>query len=96
MLFSKGEEIRGDFSDYKILPGDTLIVYGLWNKIEEMKSGLDFVVATPFKSSMKKESKLGCRSMFSFFNHTDICRLPDFHSLPYRSNSNGSCPRYEY
>lgn len=57
MLFSKGEEIRGDFSDYKILPGDTLIVYGLWNKIEEMKSGLDFVVATPFKSSMKKESK---------------------------------------
>jgi hypothetical protein len=25
MLFSKGEEIRGDFSDHEVVPGDTII-----------------------------------------------------------------------
>jgi len=57
MLFSKGEEIRGDFSDHTIIPGDTIVVYGLWDKINEMKSGLDFVVATPFKTETKNEAK---------------------------------------
>lgn len=57
MLFSKGEEIRGNFSDHEIVAGDTLIVYGLWDKINDMKSGLDFVVATHFTSDGNKESK---------------------------------------
>lgn len=57
MLFSKGEEIRGNFSDHEIVSGDTLIVYGLWDKINDMKSGLDFVVATHFISDGNKESK---------------------------------------
>ena len=57
MLFSKGEEIRGDFSDHVISPGDTIIVYGLWEKIGEMKGGLDFVVATPFSAELKSEAR---------------------------------------
>ena len=57
MLFSKGEEIRGDFSDHIIIPGDTIVVYGLWDKINEMKAGLDFVQATPFTTEVKNESK---------------------------------------
>jgi di/tricarboxylate transporter len=57
MLFSKGEKIRGDFSDHEVFAGDTIIVYGLWEKINEMKSGLDFVIATPIRAEEKKESK---------------------------------------
>jgi len=57
MLFSRGEEIRGNFSDHEIVAGDTIIVYGLWDKINDMKPGLDFVVATHVFSSGNKESK---------------------------------------
>lgn len=64
MLFSKGEEIRGEFSDQEIRPGDALIVFGLWEKIAELKAGLDFVVITPFHTEEKEHSKsrlaLGC------------------------------------
>jgi di/tricarboxylate transporter len=56
-LFSKGEEMRGDFSDHKISIGDTIIIYGLWDKIQEMDKSIDFVVATPFKSEGKDYTK---------------------------------------
>jgi len=55
MMFSKGEEIRGDFSDRQILPGDTMIVYGLWENISDLKTNSDFVVATLF--TVKKKQK---------------------------------------
>jgi len=54
MMFSKGEEIRGDFSDQQINPGDTIIVYGLWKNISDLKTNSDFVVATPFKVEKKQ------------------------------------------
>jgi di/tricarboxylate transporter len=57
MLFSGGEEIRGDFSDRRIIPGDTIIVYGLWERIDDLKSSIDFVVATPFKLERRDRSK---------------------------------------
>lgn len=57
MLFSRGEEIRGDFSDQEIRTGDTIIVYGLWNKIGILRSGLDFVVVTPFSDEKRDPSK---------------------------------------
>ncbi len=57
ILFSKGEEIRGDFSDHTILSGDTLIVYGPWENIKELKNSSDFVVATPFETEKKDRSK---------------------------------------
>ncbi len=59
MMFSKGEEIRGDFSDRQILPGDTIVVHGLWANISDLKASSDFVVATPFTVETKQNpSKL--------------------------------------
>ncbi len=57
MVFSKGEEIRGDFSDLEVISGDTFIVYGLWENISELKENPDFVVATPFVAKQKAPSK---------------------------------------
>ena len=57
MLFSKGKEIRGDFSDHEFVPGDTVIVYGLWDEINDLKSSANFVVATPFVIEKKDQSK---------------------------------------
>ena len=56
MMFSKGEEVRGDFSDRQIVTGDTLIVYGLWEKISDLKTNADFVVATPFTVEKKQNA----------------------------------------
>jgi di/tricarboxylate transporter len=63
MLFSNGEEIRGDFSDYRILPGDTIIVHGLWEKIGDLKASAGFVVATPFAVRKKDQSKAWVASL---------------------------------
>lgn len=57
MVFSKGEGIRGDFSDHEVISGDTFIVYGLWEKIRELKENPDFVVATPFVTEQKAPAK---------------------------------------
>lgn len=64
LLFSKGEEITGDFSDREIIAGDSLIVHGLWERIADLKGSIDFVVATSFEVEKKVQSKqwlaLGC------------------------------------
>lgn len=57
VMFSKGEEIQGDFSDHQVIPGDTIIVYGLWDKINDLKASSDFAVATPFTTKKKDQSK---------------------------------------
>jgi di/tricarboxylate transporter len=57
IMFSKGEEIKGEFSDHRLIPGDTLIVYGLWEKIYDLRESSDFVVATPFTIEKKDQSK---------------------------------------
>ena len=57
LLFSRGEEIRGDFSDERISTGDTIIVFGLWEKIADLKEKSDFVVATPFEVERRESSK---------------------------------------
>ena len=59
MLFSKGEEIRGDFSDHRIDPGDTLIVHGLWENITALREEAGFVVATPFVAERRDRSRIG-------------------------------------
>lgn len=48
MMFSQGQEIRGDFSDREIVSGDTMVVYGLWESIADLRTNSDFVVTTPF------------------------------------------------
>lgn len=63
LMFSKGEEIWGDFSDHPILPGNTIIVHGLWEKISDLKARSDFVVATPFVVEKKIQSKAGIASL---------------------------------
>lgn len=57
MVFSNGEEIKGDFSDRKFQQGDTLIVYGLWDNIRQLKEGSDLIVATPIETEPKNQSK---------------------------------------
>lgn len=58
MFFSGGDEIRGDFSDRVIKPGDTLVVYGRWLNILDCKLSRDFVVVTPFEAEKKEKSKV--------------------------------------
>lgn len=64
ILFTKGERVEGDFSDVEIRPGDMLIVYGMWVKIQDIKDTSDFVVLTGFTVSNKDRSKtwpaVGC------------------------------------
>ncbi|PKL85862.1 MAG: SLC13 family permease [Ignavibacteriae bacterium HGW-Ignavibacteriae-1] len=64
ILFNKGERVDGDFSDAEIRQGDTLIVYGRWFKIKELKESADFVVLTAFDVDKKDKSKtlpaIGC------------------------------------
>jgi di/tricarboxylate transporter len=64
ILFNKGERVDGDFSDVKISTGDTLIVYGRWAKIKDVKDSADFVVLTAFEVDNKDKSKtwpaIGC------------------------------------
>jgi hypothetical protein len=47
IVFSKGQELRGDFSEHEIVPGDTFIVFGPWEHIDALKHSKDFVVTTP-------------------------------------------------
>ncbi|MDP3451947.1 MAG: SLC13 family permease [Bacteroidales bacterium] len=64
MLFNMGKKVQGDFSDIEINTGDTLIVYGRWDKILSVKESPDFVVLTQFDIRKKDKSKsiqaLGC------------------------------------
>lgn len=64
MMFSKGEEIRGDFSDHQVFPGDSLVVYGLWDRISDLKENSALVVVTPFTVEKKRNpSKLWVASL---------------------------------
>jgi len=58
ILFNKGERVDGDFSDVEIRPGDTLIIYGKWDKIKDLKESTDFVVLTGFDVDKKEKSKI--------------------------------------
>ncbi len=64
ILFNKGERVEGDFSDVVIGTGDTLIVYGRWDNIKDLKESADFVVVTDFDVDKKDKSKtwpaIGC------------------------------------
>jgi di/tricarboxylate transporter len=48
VLFIRGNtEWRGNFADIPLMPGDVIIVYGLWEKIEPFKKNEDFIIPTP-------------------------------------------------
>jgi di/tricarboxylate transporter len=58
ILFSKGEKVKGDFSDHEIKAGDTFIIYGTWEHIGNLDRNDPFVVATPFIANSKKPTKI--------------------------------------
>jgi len=58
ILFSDGERVDGDFSDVVIRPGDSLIVYGRWDDMKDLKDSADFVVLTAFEINKNDKSKL--------------------------------------
>jgi len=49
MLLRGNEQFRGDFSDMPFKPGDIIIVYGLWERIEKFKRNEDFILASPIE-----------------------------------------------
>jgi len=57
ILFSRGRQIKGDFSDHKIKAGDTLIVHGKWENMLRLKNSKDFVVITSFETEKNKLGK---------------------------------------
>lgn len=58
MLFSKGERVEGDFSDYQLKAGDTFIIYGPWDNIKNLERTDPFVVASTISVESKKPSKM--------------------------------------
>lgn len=57
MLFRQGERIEEDLSDYQIHQGDTLVLHGLWDHIEELDKSEDFLVITPFEKKTQVPGK---------------------------------------
>ena len=49
LLLRGNEQFRGDFSDIPFTPGDIIIIYGLWEKIEKFKENEDFILASPIE-----------------------------------------------
>jgi di/tricarboxylate transporter len=63
MVFSKGEELRGDFSEHEIVPGDIFVVFGPWEHIDTLKNSKDFVVTTPVAVKKRDRAKTGPASV---------------------------------
>ena len=57
ILFHKGERVSGDLSDIKIVPGDILIVHGIWENIQKLKLNDDFMLITHMETDKKEVSK---------------------------------------
>ena len=57
MLLSGDRKVRTDFSDEILEAGNTIIVHGLWNKIQELNDQKTFVLATPVEAVPAKGSR---------------------------------------
>lgn len=57
LIFSGNERIEQDYSDRKFRPGDTIVVHGMWEKIQKLKESDDFIVITPVKTVSHKPKK---------------------------------------
>ncbi len=57
IYFGDGVEVRGDFSDRRIEPGDLFVVHGLWQHIMAMRESADFVVVTSVEAEPRETSK---------------------------------------
>ena len=57
LLLSGSDENRTDFSDIPLKTGDTLVVYGTWEKIRAIGKDPDFVLITPLEEKGLKREK---------------------------------------
>ncbi|ADN36795.1 TrkA-C domain protein [Methanolacinia petrolearia DSM 11571] len=64
ILLSENNPIRDDFSDTPLKTGDTIVVYGPWNRIEAIGKDPNFVLLTPVEEKEMKKGKgavaIGC------------------------------------
>lgn len=57
ILIRGNSEKRGDFADIPLRPGDIIIIYSLWEKIQQFKKNDDFVVPTPVEVPPRLKGK---------------------------------------
>lgn len=64
LLMSGAEEVRSDFSDRPLNPGDTLIVFGPWSTLATLQRDRNFLLVSPVEASTRGSRKpliaLGC------------------------------------
>ena len=57
MVFSQGREVKGDFSDRKMMIGDILIFHGMWKNLNRLKESNQVIVITSIKKEKGKKDK---------------------------------------
>lgn len=57
VLLSGGEEARQELSDIALSAGDTLVVYGPWDRLRAAGSGKEFILVTPVEEGGARSSK---------------------------------------
>jgi di/tricarboxylate transporter len=58
LLLMSGSTIEHhDFSDQKLKPGDTLVVYGYWDRFQAIKEDKNLILLTPIQAEESKPSK---------------------------------------
>ncbi len=57
MLIRGEQEITGDFSDFKLRPGDVIVIFGLPENIENLADKEDLVTLTSLEERTEKEEK---------------------------------------
>ena len=57
LLVHQGENVRGDFSDVVVAPGDTFVVYGPWDHIREMGATDPFILVTEPEGEERDRSR---------------------------------------
>lgn len=57
LVLARGEVQRGDLSEWRLEPGDALVVYARWDTLRALRTGGDLVVATAVEADPPQESK---------------------------------------
>ncbi len=57
LVLARGEVQRGDLSDWRLAPGDALVVYARWDALRALRTGGDLVVASAIEADPPAQSK---------------------------------------
>ncbi|MGC9434881.1 MAG: SLC13 family permease [Methanomicrobiales archaeon] len=64
LLISGDEELRSDFSDHRLNPGDIIVVHGLFDQMRRLEGDRQFVLLTPVRGDPLRRSRapaaVGC------------------------------------